>query len=596
MQCTSKTYPTSFVVTDPKGSILIECGKMLQKFGYRIRFLNTINMKKSMHYNPFAYIHSEKDILKLVTTLIANTKGEGKGGDDFWVKAETLLFTALIGYIHYEAPTEEQNFSTLLEMINAMEVREDDEEFENPVDLMFKELESRQPGHFAVRQYKKYKLAAGKTAKSILISAAARTSIFDIQEVRDLTAYDELELDTLGDRKTALFLIMSDTEDSMNFLIAMAYSQLFNLLCEKADDVYGGRLPVHVRCLIDEAANIGQIPRLEKLVATIRSREVSACLVLQAQSQLKAIYKDNADTIIGNMDATVFLGGKEPTTLKELAASLGKETIDTYNTGESRGRETSHSLNYQKLGKDLPAETPTISHEQYLALNELLKKKHNPALLPIQIAYFAGLRIGEVCGLTWQDIDLKEQCLTIRRSMRYDSVRKKTQIGPTKRKKIRTVDFCDTLAAILREAKKEQMLNSIKYGPLYSKNYYRIVKEKNRTYYEVYSLPRTETPPEGYTQVSFVCLRSDGAYEAPATVSSVCRYSRKKIGDMDDFHFHLLRHTYTTNLLSHGAAPKDVQELLGHSDVSTTMNIYAHATREAKRTSARLLDKVVGTA
>ena len=326
---------------------------MLQKFGYRIRFLNTINMKKSMHYNPFAYIHSEKDILKLVTTLIANTKGEGKGGDDFWVKAETLLFTALIGYIHYEAPTEEQNFSTLLEMINAMEVREDDEEFENPVDLMFKELESRQPGHFAVRQYKKYKLAAGKTAKSILISAAARTSIFDIQEVRDLTAYDELELDTLGDRKTALFLIMSDTEDSMNFLIAMAYSQLFNLLCEKADDVYGGRLPVHVRCLIDEAANIGQIPRLEKLVATIRSREVSACLVLQAQSQLKAIYKDNADTIIGNMDATVFLGGKEPTTLKELAASLGKETIDTYNTGESRGRETSHSLNYQKLGKEL---------------------------------------------------------------------------------------------------------------------------------------------------------------------------------------------------------------------------------------------------
>lgn len=306
-----------------------------------------------MHYNPFAYIHSEKDILKLVTTLIANTKGEGKGGDDFWVKAETLLFTALIGYIHYEAPTEEQNFSTLLEMINAMEVREDDEEFENPVDLMFKELESRLPGHFAVRQYKKYKLAAGKTAKSILISAAARTSIFDIQEVRDLTAYDELELDTLGDRKTALFLIMSDTEDSMNFLIAMAYSQLFNLLCEKADDVYGGRLPVHVRCLIDEAANIGQIPRLEKLVATIRSREVSACLVLQAQSQLKAIYKDNADTIIGNMDATVFLGGKEPTTLKELAASLGKETIDTYNTGESRGRETSHSLNYQKLGKEL---------------------------------------------------------------------------------------------------------------------------------------------------------------------------------------------------------------------------------------------------
>ena len=358
---------SSYIVTDPKGTVLIECGKMLERGRpykdekgnlsyqpYRIKVFNTIDFGKSMHYNPFAYIHSEKDILKLVTTLIANTKGEGKGGDDFWVKAETLLFTALIGYIHYEAPTEEQNFSTLLEMINAMEVREDDEEFENPVDLMFKELESRQPGHFAVRQYKKYKLAAGKTAKSILISAAARTSIFDIQEVRDLTAYDELELDTLGDRKTALFLIMSDTEDSMNFLIAMAYSQLFNLLCEKADDVYGGRLPVHVRCLIDEAANIGQIPRLEKLVATIRSREVSACLVLQAQSQLKAIYKDNADTIIGNMDATVFLGGKEPTTLKELAASLGKETIDTYNTGESRGRETSHSLIYQKLGKDVP--------------------------------------------------------------------------------------------------------------------------------------------------------------------------------------------------------------------------------------------------
>ena len=353
MQCTSKTYPTSFVVTDPKGSILIECGKMLQKFGYRIRFLNTINMKKSMHYNPFAYIHSEKDILKLVTTLIANTKGEGKGGDDFWVKAETLLFTALIGYIHYEAPTEEQNFSTLLEMINAMEVREDDEEFENPVDLMFKELESRQPGHFAVRQYKKYKLAAGKTAKSILISCGARLAPFDIAELREVTSYDELELDTLGDRKTALFLIMSDTDDSFNFLISMCYTQLFNLLCEKADDVYGGRLPVHVRCLIDECANIGQIPKLEKLVATIRSREISACLVLQAQSQLKAIYKDNADTIIGNMDTSIFLGGKEPTTLKELAAVLGKETIDTYNTGESRGRETSHSLNYQKLGKEL---------------------------------------------------------------------------------------------------------------------------------------------------------------------------------------------------------------------------------------------------
>ena len=326
---------------------------MLQKFGYRIRFLNTINMKKIHALQPLRLHPLGEGHPEIGDNADCEHQRRSKGGDDFWVKAETLLFTALIGYIHYEAPTEEQNFSTLLEMINAMEVREDDEEFENPVDLMFKELESRQPGHFAVRQYKKYKLAAGKTAKSILISAAARTSIFDIQEVRDLTAYDELELDTLGDRKTALFLIMSDTEDSMNFLIAMAYSQLFNLLCEKADDVYGGRLPVHVRCLIDEAANIGQIPRLEKLVATIRSREVSACLVLQAQSQLKAIYKDNADTIIGNMDATVFLGGKEPTTLKELAASLGKETIDTYNTGESRGRETSHSLNFQKLGKEL---------------------------------------------------------------------------------------------------------------------------------------------------------------------------------------------------------------------------------------------------
>ena len=346
---------SSYVVTDPKGTVLVECGKMLEKNGYIIKSLNTINFRKSMHYNPFAYIRSEKDILKLVNTIIVNTKGDGdKSGEDFWVKAEKLYYTALIGYIWYEAPEHEKNFTTLLELINASEAREDDETFKNPVDLMFDELEERDPDHFAVKQYRKYKLAAGKTAKSILISAAARTSIFDIQEVRDLTAYDELELDTLGDRKTALFLIMSDTEDSMNFLIAMAYSQLFNLLCEKADDVYGGRLPVHVRCLIDEAANIGQIPRLEKLVATIRSREVSACLVLQAQSQLKAIYKDNADTIIGNMDATVFLGGKEPTTLKELAASLGKETIDTYNTGESRGRETSHSLNYQKLGKDMP--------------------------------------------------------------------------------------------------------------------------------------------------------------------------------------------------------------------------------------------------
>ena len=381
---------SSYVVTDPKGTILVECGKMLQrgtpkmrpKLGkdhqpvkdrhgnpvyetvkdkngkvvyepYRIKVLNTINFKKSMHYNPFAYIHSEKDILKLVTTLIANTKGEGKAGDDFWVKAETLLYCALIGYIHYEAPVEEQNFATLIEFINAMEVREDDEEFKNPVDLMFDALEAEKPNHFAVRQYKKYKLAAGKTAKSILISCGARLAVFDIAELREVTSYDELELDTLGDRKTALFLIMSDTDDSFNFLISMCYTQLFNLLCEKADDVYGGRLPVHVRCLIDECANIGQIPKLEKLVATIRSREISACLVLQAQSQLKAIYKDNADTIIGNMDTSIFLGGKEPTTLKELEAVLGKETIDTYNTGESRGRETSHSLNYQKLGKSL---------------------------------------------------------------------------------------------------------------------------------------------------------------------------------------------------------------------------------------------------
>ncbi len=347
------SIPTSYVVTDPKGSIVVECGKMLQHYKYRIKILNTINFKKSMHYNPFAYIHSEKDVLKLVTTLIANTKGEGKAGDDFWVKAETLLYVALIGYIHYEAPVEEQNFSTLIEFINAMEVREDDEEFKNPVDLMFDALEAEKPNHFAVRQYKKYKLAAGKTAKSILISCGARLAVFDIQELREVTAYDELELDTLGDRKTALFLIMSDTDDSFNFLISMCYTQLFNLLCEKADDVYGGRLPVHVRCLIDEAANIGQIPKLEKLVSTIRSREISACLVLQAQSQLKAIYKDNCDTIVGNMDCSIFLGGKEPTTLKELAAVLGKETIDTYNTGESRGRETSHSLNYQKLGKEL---------------------------------------------------------------------------------------------------------------------------------------------------------------------------------------------------------------------------------------------------
>jgi len=332
---------------------VVECGKMLRRFGYRIKIFNTINFKKSMHYNPFAYIHSEKDILKLVTCLISNTKGDGKTGDEFWQKAETLLYCALIGYIHYEAPVEEQNFATLIEMLNSMEVREDDEEFENAVDLMFKELAKEKPDHFAVRQYAKYRLAAGKTLKSILVSCGARLAPFDIEELREVTAYDELELDTLGDRKTALFLIMSDTDASFNFLISMIYSQLFNLLCEKADDVYGGRLPVHVRCLIDEAANIGQIPQLEKLVATIRSREISACLILQAQSQLKALYKDNADTIIGNMDSRLFLGGSEPTTLKELSTALGKETIDTFNTGESRGRETSHSLNYQKLGKEL---------------------------------------------------------------------------------------------------------------------------------------------------------------------------------------------------------------------------------------------------
>ena len=344
---------SSYVVTDPMGSIAVECGKLMLRNGYKVKIFNSINFKKSHHYNPFAYIHSEKDILKLVTTLISNTKGDGKSGDDFWQKAETLLYTALIGYIHYEAPEEEQNFATLIEFINAMEVREDDETFENNVDLAFKELASREPNHFAVRQYKKYKLAAGKTAKSINISCGARLAPFDIQELREITMYDELELDTLGDRKTALFLIMSDTDSTFNFLISMIYSQLFNLLCEKADDVYGGRLPVHVRCLIDECANIGQIPNLEKLMATIRSREISACLVLQAQSQLKALYKDNADTIIGNCDSSIFLGGKEPGTLKELNQALGKETIDTFNTGESRGREVSHSLNYQKLGKDL---------------------------------------------------------------------------------------------------------------------------------------------------------------------------------------------------------------------------------------------------
>ena len=366
MQCQSKDYPVSFVVTDPKGSIVVECGRLLEKNNYRIKIFNTINFSKSMHYNPFAYIHSEKDILKLVNTLICNTKGDGKSGDDFWVKAETLLYCALIGYIHYEAPEEEQNFATLIELVNAMEVREDDETFENPVDIAFKELEKDKPNHFAVRQYKKYKLAAGKTAKSINISCGARLAPFDIAELREITMYDELELDTLGDKiydnpdakdgrfkKTSLFLIMSDTDSTFNFLISMIYSQLFNLLCEKADDQYKGRLPVHVRCLIDEAANIGQIPNLEKLMATIRSREISACLVLQAQSQLKALYKDNADTIIGNCDTSIFLGGKEPTTLKELNQALGKETIDTFNTGESRGREVSHSLNYQKLGKDL---------------------------------------------------------------------------------------------------------------------------------------------------------------------------------------------------------------------------------------------------
>ena len=348
LQCHS-----SYVVTDPKGSIVVECGNALLKNGYKLKILNTINFKKSMHYNPFAYVHSEKDILKLVTTLMTNTKGEGSGGDPFWEKSERLLLTALIAYLHYEAPVEEQNFATLLEMLNTMQVLEDDEEYQNPVDLLFEELAKKKPNSFAGRQYKLYKLAAGKTAKSILISCGARLAPFDIQELRDLTMYDELQLDTLGDKKTALFLIMSDTDSTFNFLISMVYTQLFNLLCDKADDVYGGKLPIHVRCLIDECANIGQIPNLEKLVATIRSREISACLVLQARSQLKAIYKDNADTIIGNMDSRLFLGGSEPTTLKELSTALGKETIDTFNTGESRGRETSHSLNYQKLGKEL---------------------------------------------------------------------------------------------------------------------------------------------------------------------------------------------------------------------------------------------------
>ena len=348
LQCHS-----SYVVTDPKGSIVVECGNALLKNGYKVRILNTINFKKSMHYNPFAYVHSEKDILKLVTTLMTNTKGEGSGGDPFWEKSERLLLTALIAYLHYEAPVEEQNFATLLEMLNTMQVLEDDEEYQNPVDLLFEDLGKKKPKSFAVRQYKLYKLAAGKTAKSILISCGARLAPFDIQEVRDATMYDELELDKLGDRKTALFLIMSDTDSTFNFLISMIYTQLFNLLCDKADDVYGGKLPVHVRCLIDECANIGQIPNLEKLVATIRSREISACLVLQARSQLKAIYKDNADTIVGNMDSQIFLGGSEPTTLKDLSEMLGKETIDAFNTSDTRGNSPSYGTTFQKMGHEL---------------------------------------------------------------------------------------------------------------------------------------------------------------------------------------------------------------------------------------------------
>ena len=348
LQCHS-----SYVVTDPKGSIVIECGNALLKNGYKLKILNTINFKKSMHYNPFAYVHSEKDILRLVTTLMTNTKGEGSGGDPFWEKSERLLLTALIAYLHYEAPVEEQNFATLLEMLNTMQVLEDDEEYQNPVDLLFEELAKKKPNSFAGRQYKLYKLAAGKTAKSILISCGARLAPFDIQELRDLTMYDELQLDTLGDKKTALFLIMSDTDSTFNFLISMVYTQLFNLLCDKADDVYGGKLPIHVRCLIDECANIGQIPNLEKLVATIRSREISACLVLQAKSQLKAIYKDNADTIIGNMDSQIFLGGSEPGTLKDLSEMLGKETIDAFNTSDTRGNSPSYGTTFQKMGHEL---------------------------------------------------------------------------------------------------------------------------------------------------------------------------------------------------------------------------------------------------
>ena len=349
LQCHS-----SYVVTDPKGTIVLECGQAMLKNGYKVKVLNTINFKKSMHYNPFAYVHSEKDILKLVTTLMTNTKGEGSGGDPFWEKSERLLLTALIAYLHYEAPVEEQNFATLLEMLNTMQVLEDDEEYQNPVDLLFEELAKKKPNSFAGRQYKLYKLAAGKTAKSILISCGARLAPFDIQELRDLTMYDELQLDTLGDKKTALFLIMSDTDSTFNFLISMVYTQLFNLLCDKADDVYGGKLPIHVRCLIDECANIGQIPNLEKLVATIRSREISACLVLQARSQLKAIYKDNADTIVGNMDSQIFLGGSEPTTLKDLSEMLGKETIDAFNTSDTRGSSPSYGTTFQKMGHDVP--------------------------------------------------------------------------------------------------------------------------------------------------------------------------------------------------------------------------------------------------
>ena len=348
LQCHS-----SYVVTDPKGTIVLECGQAMLKNGYKVKVLNTINFKKSMHYNPFAYVHSEKDILKLVTTLMTNTKGEGSGGDPFWEKSERLLLTALIAYLHYEAPVEEQNFATLLEMLNTMQVLEDDEEYQNPVDLLFEELAKKKPNSFAGRQYKLYKLAAGKTAKSILISCGARLAPFDIQELRDLTMYDELQLDTLGDKKTALFLIMSDTDSTFNFLISMVYTQLFNLLCDKADDVYGGKLPIHVRCLIDECANIGQIPNLEKLVATIRSREISACLVLQARSQLKAIYKDNADTIVGNMDSQIFLGGSEPTTLKDLSEMLGKETIDAFNTSDTRGNSPSYGTTFQKMGHEL---------------------------------------------------------------------------------------------------------------------------------------------------------------------------------------------------------------------------------------------------